>query len=123
MYKDNSDVLWIGTLGNGINKTDLKPKKFKHYQKKINDPSSLGENYVRSIVESPDGEIWVGTLVGGLNLFDPVTERFYHYLPDGKNDGRTPNDNNVWSLCFENENILWIGTINGLNRLDKNTGN
>jgi len=122
MFKDRSDVLWIGTLGNGINKTDLKPKKFKHYQKKINDPSSLGENYVRSIVESPDGEIWVGTLVGGLNLFDPVTERFYHYLPDGKNDGRTPNDNNVWSLCFENENILWIGTNNGLNRLDKRTG-
>jgi PAS domain S-box-containing protein len=122
MYIDQSEVLWIGTLGNGINKTDLKPKKFRHYQKKINDPTSLSENYVRAITEGQDGKIWVGTLVGGLNLFDPKTEKFTTFFPNGKNDGTTPGDNNVWSLCYENENTLWIGTNRGLNRLDLSTG-
>lgn len=115
MYKDRSGNLWIGTLGNGLNKVNLKPKKFQHYHKKINNPYSLSENYVRALCEDGQGNLWVGVLVGGLNRFDKSTGSFYRYK-------RSPggiNDDNVWSLCFdEKRNCLWIGTNNGLNRLD-----
>ncbi|MFZ5554428.1 MAG: two-component regulator propeller domain-containing protein [Bacteroidota bacterium] len=122
MFKDRSDVLWIGTLGNGINKTDLKPKRIKHYQKKLNDPSSLSENYVRAIAQASNRRMWVGTLIGGLNEFDPETEKFTAYGYSGSNDGIHPNDNNVWSLFLENDSILWIGTNNGLNRYEIYSG-
>jgi len=116
MFVDRSRNLWIGTLGNGLNKTSLNPKKFTHYQKKLGDPKSLGENYVRNICEDAEGNIWVGTLVGGLNKFDPEKETFEHYYtcPTPK----CPNDNNVWSLCAAKNGVIWVGTNTGLNRYD-----
>ncbi|MEW6469267.1 MAG: two-component regulator propeller domain-containing protein [Bacteroidota bacterium] len=118
MFIDRSGNLWIGTLSNGLNKTSLHPKKFRHYQKKANDSSGLSENYVRAICEDDSGNIWVGTLVGGLNRFDPETEVFLHYPPCVIPKGKCPNDNNVWSLCFDKKGLLWIGTNNGLNQYD-----
>jgi ligand-binding sensor domain-containing protein len=85
MYCDRSGNLWIGTLGNGLNKVNLKPDKFKKYSKKINDPNSLSENYVRAICEDEKGRIWVGSLIGGLDRFDPSTEMFYNMPSNERN--------------------------------------
>ncbi|MBW8051347.1 MAG: PAS domain-containing protein [Cytophagales bacterium] len=118
LYKDRSNNLWIGTMGSGLNKVNLKPKKFILYQKRVNDPISLSANYIRAIHEDNRGNIWIGTLIGGLNRFDPQKEKFYHYP---KSDGpaeNSPNDNNVWSLCTDSRGWVWIGTNNGLNRYD-----
>ncbi len=121
IFLDNSDNLWVGTLGNGLNKVNLKSKKFQHYQKKINNHLSLSENYVRSICEDSKGQVWVGTLLGGLNCFDPKSGNFTHYTKN--NSGNSIIDDNVWSVCYDQkENALWLGTNNGLNRLDLNTG-
>jgi len=120
MFVDRSRNLWIGTLGNGLNKTSLNPRKFIHYQKKLNDPKSLSENYVRNICEDSEGNIWVGTLVGGLNKFNPQTETFEHFYTC--ENAKCPNDNNVWSLCAAKSGFLWVGTNNGLNRFDPKTG-
>lgn len=122
MYMDNSSNLWVGTLGNGLNKVNLKPKKFTHYQKKINNPQSLSENYVRSICEDDNGKLWVGTLVGGLNQFDPVSQNFVHYKKSESQSANSINDNNVWTICYDKSiNSLWIGTNNGLDLLDLQT--
>lgn len=122
MYVDRSRNLWIGTLGNGLNKTNLKPKKFKHYQKKINNHFSLSENYVRAICEDNTGAIWVGTLVGGLNKYNTTSDSFYHYQKTAAFSPRSINDNNIWSVCYDKAvNGLWIGTNNGLDFLDLKT--
>jgi ligand-binding sensor domain-containing protein/serine phosphatase RsbU (regulator of sigma subunit) len=119
MYVDHSLNLWIGTLGNGLNRVNLKQKKFTHYQKKVNNPQSLGENYVRSICEDNSGSLWIGTLVGGLNKFDPATQTFTRFT---KTSGNSINDNNVWSVCFDPSiNSLWVGTNNGLDLYDLKT--
>ncbi|MCH8318854.1 MAG: hypothetical protein IIA88_10240, partial [Bacteroidetes bacterium] len=122
LYKDRSNNLWIGTMGSGLNKVNLVPKKFILYQKRVNDPVSLSSNYIRAIQEDNRGNIWIGTLIGGLNRFDPQKEKFYHYP---KSDGpaeNSPNDNNVWSLCTDSHGWVWIGTNNGLNRYDPVSG-
>lgn len=122
MYMDHSLNIWVGTLGNGLNKVNLKQKKFAHFQKKINNPQSLSENYVRSICEDPDGKLWIGTLVGGLNEFDPRTLKFEHYRKGNAVNENNINDNNVWAVCYDQSmNGLWLGTNNGLDFLDLNT--
>jgi ligand-binding sensor domain-containing protein/serine phosphatase RsbU (regulator of sigma subunit) len=119
MYVDHSLNLWIGTLGNGLNKVNLKQKKFIHYQKKVNNPQSLSENYVRSICEDNSGMLWVGTLVGGLNQFDPVKQTFNTFKKSEETFANSINDNNVWSVCFDSSaNGLWAGTNNGLDFYD-----
>jgi ligand-binding sensor domain-containing protein len=105
-------------MGNGLNKVDLKPKKFRLYQKKINNPFSLSENYIRAIEGDKEGNIWIGTLIGGLNRFDIKEEKFYHYKKESGNNYSSPNDNNVWSLCIGKDNFIWIGTNKGLNKYD-----
>ena len=122
MYVDRSRNLWIGTLGNGLNKTNLKPKKFKHYQKKVNNQYSLSENYVRTICEDNTGAIWIGTLVGGLNKYMSGSDSFYHYQKTANASPNSINDNNVWSVCYDKQiNGLWVGTNNGLDFLDLKT--
>ena len=122
LFMDESDNLWIGTMGSGLNKVDLKPRKFVRYEKKLNDPTSLSQNYIRAIAEDLEGNIWLGTLVGGLNKFFPNEEVFQHYSHDPDKPGLTPNGNNVWSLLVDRDNILWVGTNTGLNRFDLQTG-
>jgi ligand-binding sensor domain-containing protein/serine phosphatase RsbU (regulator of sigma subunit) len=119
MYVDRSKNLWIGTLGNGLNKTNLKPKKFQHWQKKINNPFSLSENYVRSICEDESGNLWVGTLVGGLNRFEKSSGKFFHYKKTAFLSPNSINDDNTWSVCYDKKRKgLWVGTNNGLDFLD-----
>lgn len=121
LFIDNSENLWIGTLGSGLNKTDLKQKKFLLYQKEISNPHSLSENYVRAITEDNTRTVWVGTLVAGLHSFNPRTNKFNLIPVDFEQKGKGPNDNNVWSLLFANKK-LYIGTNKGLNVLDLKTG-
>lgn len=122
MYLDHSLNIWVGTLGNGLNKVNLKQKKFIHFQKKVNNSNSLSENYVRSICEDSDGKLWIGTLVGGLNEFDPKTMQFLHYKKDELLSDKSINDNNVWAVCYDKFiNGVWLGTNNGLDFLDLKT--
>ncbi len=122
IYLDHSLNIWVGTLGNGLNKVNLKQKKFAHFQKKINNPQSLSENYVRSICEDNNGKLWIGTLVGGLNQFDPKTQKFSHYKKGNSQNENNINDNNVWAVCFDSVwNGVWLGTNNGLDFLNLKT--
>lgn len=119
MYLDHSLNIWVGTLGNGLNKVNLKQKKFAHFQKKVNNPQSLSENYVRSISEDNNGKIWIGILVGGLDQFDPETQLFSHYKKSNSSEENSINDNNVWAVCYDKwTNGLWLGTNNGLDFMD-----
>lgn len=122
MYIDHSLNIWVGTLGNGLNKVNLKQKKFTHYQKKINNPTSLSENYVRSICEDNTGKIWIGTLVGGLCEFNPKNQTFTNYKKCRGQSSDCINDNNVWSVCYDTSvNGLWLGTNNGLDFMNLGT--
>ena len=106
--------------------------KFSHFQHDNNDPGSLSDNTVRSILEDHDGVIWVGTH-GGLDKYDPRTGKFQHY----RNDANDPNSlscNRVRIVYEDKKGTLWIGTGSvfeqeggktdegGLNRFDKRTG-
>ncbi len=122
MYLDHSLNIWVGTLGNGLNKVNLKQKKFLHFQKKVNNSNSLSENYVRSICEDNTGQLWIGTLVGGLNEFNPKTMQFSHYKKEENQNGNNINDNNVWAVCYDQlVDGVWLGTNNGLDFLDLKT--
>jgi ligand-binding sensor domain-containing protein len=45
------------------------------------DPSSLSDDYVTSLLEDRRGRLWVGTRSGGLNEIDAATGRARRFLP------------------------------------------
>ncbi|MEP3383114.1 MAG: two-component regulator propeller domain-containing protein, partial [Flavobacteriaceae bacterium] len=88
--------------------------KFEHY----NDNSGLSHNSVRHIVQDNNGFLWLGTF-SGLNRFDGY--EFKSYLSSFSNENSL-NDDDITALEFDsNSNSLWIGTRNGLTKLDIET--
>ncbi len=112
MYKDHSEVIWLGTDGGGVNKMDSRKKKFNILQKEINNTSSLSSNNVFALNEDVIGNIWIGTIEGGLNRLDPQSKKCFRYTPDPK-DRHAMNSHKILSLHSGNSKNLWIGTDRG----------
>ncbi|MDD2195764.1 MAG: two-component regulator propeller domain-containing protein [Bacteroidales bacterium] len=111
------DVL-IGTR-DGVQVYNPLTKSFVDFFKlKGVDASSLFQyNRIYSILQDSDKNIWFGTRMG-LFRFDGTTIEQYQHNPS---DSTTLTSNEVYCIVQEG-NTLWLGTLNGLNRLDISTG-
>jgi signal transduction histidine kinase/ligand-binding sensor domain-containing protein/DNA-binding response OmpR family regulator len=67
IYIDNSNIIWVGTNGGGINKFDTQRKQFSHLKKNL-ELGSISNDKIRSIFEDSNQNLWIGTEGGGLNL-------------------------------------------------------
>lgn len=123
--KDKYDVLWIGSKTDGVHVFNRGNNNYFRIKHEENNANSLSSNKVRIIRENPSGVFWIGTDDGGLNKVElddnrkPV--RFFHYRHDPGNPGSLTSDL-IYSLYFDTEDNLWIGTDNGLNCMDLRTG-
>ncbi|MDW8239070.1 MAG: two-component regulator propeller domain-containing protein [Acidobacteriota bacterium] len=120
LYEDQAGTLWVGTYGGGLNKFDRATQTFAHYQHDPQNPNSLSDDRVRAIHESPDepGILWIATYGGGLNRFDTHKETFTRYRHD-PNDPTSLSHDLIWSMCEDRTGALWLGTIGGLSRLNR----
>ncbi|MCK5280961.1 MAG: sigma 54-interacting transcriptional regulator, partial [Cyclobacteriaceae bacterium] len=126
--------LWIGTYGglnklsseyiSGINK-NKSPPSFISYIHDPEDPNSLSDNRIYSILEDQSGNLWIGTVDGGLNRLLPGSLngdkksspifKHYRHLPD---DPASLSADRVFSIYEDSHGTLWIGTWGGgLNKL------
>ena len=118
-------ILWIGTEG-GLNRFDTRTAQCIAYQQDPQDDQSLSHNAVWRIIQdrAEPSILWLGTWGGGLNKFDTRTERFIHYRHDPNiltSLGATNNIIGVLTQDKDNPDILWIGSLEGLEKFDKQT--
>jgi signal transduction histidine kinase/ligand-binding sensor domain-containing protein/DNA-binding response OmpR family regulator len=120
IYEDRKNFIWIGTYKSGLYKFDQSSGKIENWQYIPGNYKSLSNNYVTSIAEDNKGNIWVGTYYG-LNRFNPQSNEneFIRYYSD-QNDFSTISNNLVWNLSKSkiDPNLIWIGTADGLTRLE-----
>ncbi len=97
--QDSRGFLWFGTVG-GLSRYD--GYTFKTYVHERDNPNSLPNNYVTSIVEDPsDGTLWL-TTNGGVTQFDPATETFTPFdLPEG--------DRQFFTTFIDSRGDYWFG--------------
>ncbi len=123
IYEDRLGVLWVGTLGGGLNRFDRNSNRFTRYQHHPDDATNLGDeaNEVWSIYESEDGSFWIGTDTG-LEQLDRETGEFTHYHTVIANPfGRETVP--IFDIYEDGEGDLWVGTDGGgLNRFESQTG-
>ncbi len=119
LYEDAKGNLWIGNR-KGIDKYHLPSGKFTHYMYKSQLPGELSRNTAIRIVEDRYGKLWIALYGGGLLKFDPATERFTWFLNDPANKNSLAH-NEVLALLQGSDGYLWIGTRNGLDKLDLDT--
>jgi signal transduction histidine kinase/ligand-binding sensor domain-containing protein len=115
LFVDHRGILWIGTEG-GLSSLDTGARRFRNYR----NPIMSGQMYL-TIAEDRAGTLWLGTARSGLQHFDPATGSVTEYKPSpGNPDGLR--DNVVQSIAVSRSGSIWIGTQNGLNELDPQTG-
>jgi len=110
---DNSNNLWLGTL-KGLNKTDLKPEKFKLYRNSTDNKSiNLLDNVIASLYKDENGLIWVGNWGKGLNIYNRQTGEVKHFSTELSGKQYIVNDY-VHVIFKDSQKRIWIGTRSGV---------
>lgn len=99
--------LWIATAGGGLNKLNLKTKKFTHFTGE----NGLPNNVVYGILSDKAGNLWLSTNKG-IAEFNPDTQIFTGY---DVNSGLQSNEFNSGAFYKDDDGILYFGGIKGFN--------
>ncbi len=111
---NKSDFLWIGTWNGGLNTFNSGKSTFST----INDSNGIQIKHIWSLTNESNEKLWIGTFGYGLFCLN-VKNNSVQNIPlniTAKLEG----DKVVWTVYEDNFNNKWIGTNNGLYKLDKN---
>ncbi|GAA4455024.1 sensor histidine kinase [Nibrella saemangeumensis] len=109
--EDRTGTFWVGTWsGGGVCRMDRQTGRFTHFLK--------GSDLVGQILEDASGTLWVTAGTGGsggLYRFDRPRDQFRPFVnpATGKTIG------NVKSLVTDQAGNLWVGTFDGLVRINR----
>lgn len=114
MLIDKKDRLWLATIGYGIhqilNISDVKLTgellKTNNFRKEEHNFNSITSNIILSIEEDKNGVIWFGLDVGAIK-YNESTNDFTRLR-----DQNRLFDEKVMTIRHDNDNNLWITTIN-----------
>ena len=114
-------ILWIATLGGGLNKFDPDTERFYHYRNDPDNPETISTDNIHSLYLDKKGILWIGTFGKGLSRFDPQTEQFTHYHANASNPNSI-SGNMVIDIYEDKTGTFWISTHkNGINRFNPKT--
>jgi diguanylate cyclase (GGDEF)-like protein len=115
IVQDHLGYIWFGTQ-EGLSRYN--GYRFENYSHDSDDPNSLSNEWIWSVLEDRNGRLWVGTDGGGLNRYDQATGTFIQYTHHHANPRSLSNDR-VRVVVQASDGVLWIGTDGGgLNRYD-----
>ncbi|MCX6120945.1 MAG: PAS domain-containing protein [Ignavibacteriales bacterium] len=123
MINDNKGNILIAT-NSGLNVYDPKKKRFFTYIHNESDENSLSFNAIIQLYRDSKDQIWIGTEGSGLDLMkkDKLGKvSFAHYRND-PTEPSTLSNNIVESIYEDSYHNIWIGTSNGLNLMNRESG-
>lgn len=119
ILEDQNGRIWLGTYNDGLSIFDPQTRTFSTHRAG-GKPGEISSDIIYDLVEGNDGKIWIATMRGGLNVYDPSTGKFKTYKAE-VSDPESLSNNYLWSLMFDQNNELWIGTSHGLNVFNPTT--
>ncbi len=127
IYEDSNGKIWIAT-SNGLYWVDKVEKKSDEYQITIvNKTNELPVSFrnrsimVSAIFVSKNEDIWIGG-TAGLAHYSQQEEVWFHYQYDRLNQ-KTISNNDVQVIYEDSRGTLWIGTADGLNKVNRENVN
>ncbi|XCF06359.1 two-component regulator propeller domain-containing protein [Tamlana crocina] len=127
LFSDREGSIWLGAL-NGLFKIEYNESSQAYKIKEIdNVKDNLGNTInsrVFAIEEDRKGNIWFGPWEKGLikMSFNKQTNSYYTVNYNAfRKDSTSLSSNNVRDILEDNQGVIWIGTVNGLNRLNRSS--
>lgn len=112
-FQDRQGFLWIGTRY-GLTRYD--GKQFKTYFHHVDDPTSIGENFIIDIAQDKAGYLWMAIFNSGISRLNTLNNKFENFRPvEGKNSILSKKVN---SLLIDSLGNIWAGTREGLSIYD-----
>ncbi len=115
--EDREGNLWLGSFHGGLIHFDTKANIFTQY---TSQNSGLNNRMVIDIEEDSRGYLYIGT-PSGLHIFDPGSREFVIYRNEPANEKSIVSER-IRDILIENDTSIWIGTQNGLDRFNPETG-
>ncbi len=103
--QDNRGLLWFGTP-EGLYSHD--GHRFRVFRNRANDPTTIGDDYVRALLPHSDGTLWVATQGAGLSVYDPRTDRFTNHRPRPGDASSLPSVATL-ALAEGSDGDVWVG--------------
>ncbi|MEO8562715.1 MAG: two-component regulator propeller domain-containing protein [bacterium] len=117
MHVDRRGRIWVGSWHAGLLLFDKATKSFTTYPIGT---TGTSQSEIWSITELRDGRLALGTRESGLRIFDPESRTMVAFQNDPKDHNSITSDE-VRAIYEGESNVLWIGTGEGLDRLDVGT--
>ena len=121
--RKNSNYIWIGTDGGGLNLFDIDLQSFYSIKHNPENDNSLGGDNVQSLFQDSFGDFWIGVGNSGLdkinlsaipvtinvkydvNRFNSIT--FEHFLNE-QEDNDEPQSSRVYNIYEDRAQTLWV---------------
>jgi len=115
------DILWVGTSGQGLIRLEQRTGKAVPFNG-TDTSGGLARSDVSVVFEDSAQNFWAGTF-GGLFRFRPDSGSF-EWLHHDPSNPKSLSDDRVLTIAESaaEPGVLWIGTADGLNRLDRERG-
>ncbi|NOQ25055.1 MAG: response regulator [Bacteroidales bacterium] len=113
---DYNNIIWIGSKNSGLFKYNSSNNSIQKFEHKLSDRNSISNNNILSFCIGFSDLLWIGTKGGGVNKL--YYDNFYHIYHDTYNKSDLIS-NNIWTVNEDSLGFLWIGTDNGLEKINK----
>ena len=120
IFIDSKQNIWLGSWSEGVFLLKYGSNKFINYNK--SNTFGLKSNRIFSFNEDASGRIWIGSFEKGLHYYDSNQNKFFHcnFETLFKNDASLAF---VRKVFVDSDDVLWVGTIMGLYRVEINNKN
>ncbi len=112
--QDSQGFIWVGTQG-GLHRYD--GQRYVVLRHDPSDPTSLPDSFITALAATEDDTLWVGTYARYVSRLDVRSGRIERFDAGDADAGGAQ----VMALLPQRDR-LWIGTLNGLARMDPATG-
>lgn len=113
--------MWIATEDAGIAIWDQQEHTFNHLLNKPSHNRARTTSNVHALTTDSSGNVWCGNFFGGVNKINPITLKITNYSRIN-GDPTSLTNNFVFSLYTDSTDLLWVGTMVGVDCFDKKTG-
>jgi len=123
LFEDSRGRIWTGSMSGDVSVFQRDDELFCRVPMVKESGEKLTTNEITFIAEAADGTIWIGTKGDGLIqiLVDGESGCNYSYnqFLNDPADNQSLSSNLVTTLLFDENEVLWVGTENGLNQYHK----